>query len=384
MDLEKQALPRREISLLVASAFFTMIGFYLLLSVVPLYTERAGGGSSGAGLATAVFMLSTVLAQVQMPRMLARFGYRAILAAGTLFLGLPAFVYLFATEVPSILAVTLFRGAGFGVAIVVLAALVVEFSPPERRGEALGWLGVALTVPAVFGTALGVWMVERAGFGMVFVIGGVAPLLGFLFALAIRDPAPDRQEEGRSGGFLSGLGRGPLLRVFLIFASCTLAAGLFVTFLPLAEPGPGLFSATTALLSYGLASTVGRFWAGRFSDRYGPHRLLVPALLSAALGMAALSGGGAYLLAGGLLFGGGFGVLQSATLVLVMSRVSKGEYGLGSTLWNVAFDGGIGLGAFAFGFVVGGAGFSAAFILSGALMLAALVLVPLDRYRRPA
>ncbi|MBA2440983.1 MAG: MFS transporter [Rubrobacter sp.] len=383
MDPEEQALPRREISLLVVSAFFTMIGFYLLLSVVPLYTERAGGGSTGAGLATAVFMLATVLAQVQMPRMLVRFGYRAILAAGTLFLGLPAFVYLLATEVPSILAVTLFRGAGFGVAIVVLAALVVEFAPPERRGEALGWLGVALTLPAVFGSALGVWMVERAGFVPVFAIGGAAPLFGFLFALAIRDPAPDRQEE-RSGGFLSGLGRGPLLRVFLIFASCTLAAGVFVTFLPLAEPGSGLFSATTALLSYGLASTLGRFWAGRFSDRNGPHRLLVPALLSAALGMTALSVGGAYLLLGGLLFGGGFGVLQSATLILVMSRVSKGEYGLGSTLWNVAFDGGIGLGAFAFGFVVGGMGFSAAFLLSGALMLAALVLVSLDHARRPA
>ena len=64
------------------ASFFTMVGFYLLLSVVPLYAERAGGGNSGAGLATALFMLSTVLAQVGMPRVLARFGYRAVLAAG--------------------------------------------------------------------------------------------------------------------------------------------------------------------------------------------------------------------------------------------------------------------------------------------------------------
>ena len=54
------------------ASFFTMAGFYLLLSVVPLYAERAGGGNSGAGLATALFMLSTVLAQVGMPRVLAR------------------------------------------------------------------------------------------------------------------------------------------------------------------------------------------------------------------------------------------------------------------------------------------------------------------------
>jgi hypothetical protein len=40
----------------------TFFGFQLLLSVVPLYADRAGGGSSGAGLATAAFMLATVLA----------------------------------------------------------------------------------------------------------------------------------------------------------------------------------------------------------------------------------------------------------------------------------------------------------------------------------
>ena len=67
--------------LVLFASVFTMVGFYLLLSVVPLYAEAAGGGSSGAGLATAVFMLSTVLAQVGMPRVLARFGYRAVLAS---------------------------------------------------------------------------------------------------------------------------------------------------------------------------------------------------------------------------------------------------------------------------------------------------------------
>jgi predicted MFS family arabinose efflux permease len=62
-----------------------------------------------------------------------------------------------------------------------------------------------------------------------------------------------------------------------------------------------------------------------------------------------------------------------------MRRVSKSEYGLGSTLWNVAFDAGTGVGAFLFGFVIPAAGFSAAFYLSAGLLVVALVLVPLDR-----
>ena len=358
---------------LLASGF-TMIGFYLLLSGVPLYADQAGGGSTGAGLTTAAFMLSTVLAQVWMPRILARFGYRTVLAAGSLLLGLPAFLYVPFGEVPAILAVTLARGAGFGISIVALAALVVEIAPPGRRGEALGLYGVVLALPSIFCSALGLWIVESFGYAPVFLAGASTPLLGFFAALGIK-AAEGRGERG-GGGFLSGIKRGPLLRILLLFASCTVAAGVVITFLPLAAPGAGLFSAATALLLLGLTSTFSRWWAGRFGDRRNPRLLLAPGLVSAALGMAALSVEGFGLLGGALLFGAGFGILQNATLLLIMERVSKAEYGLGSTLWNVAFDAGTGSGAFVFGLVVGATGFSSAFLLCAALLAAALTLLP--------
>jgi MFS family permease len=369
---ERGVLMARPMILTLFVSFFTMVGFYLLLSVVPLYAEAAGGGNSGAGLATAVFMLSTVLAQVWMPRILARFGYREVLAAGLLLWGLPAFLYVPVGEVTAILAVTLARGAGFGVAIVALAALVTELAPPERRGEALGLYGVVLTLPTIFCAALGLWLVERLGYGPVFLIGASAPLLAFVAALGIS--SPQAREERRGVGLLSGLRRGPLLRIFLLFASCTAASGVVVTFLPLSAPGP--FFAATALLLLGIGSTFFRWWSGRFGDRRDPRLLLAPGLVCAALGMVALSLEGVALLGGALLFGAGFGALQNTSLLLIMQRVPKAEYGLGSTLWNLAFDAGTGAGAFVFGFVVGVAGFSWAFFLCASLLVAALGLIP--------
>jgi len=85
------------------------------------------------------------------------------------------------------------------------------------------------------------------------------------------------------------------------------------------------------------------------------------------------------LVSGAALFGIGFGLLQNVTLVLMMRRVSESEYGLGSTLWNVAFDAGTGLGAFLFGFVIAAFGYSWAFYLCAVLVASALVLVRLDR-----
>jgi predicted MFS family arabinose efflux permease len=374
---ERESLLTPPVVLLTLVSFAALFGFQLLLSVVPLYADEAGGGSSGAGLATAAFMLSTVMTQIQMPRILGRFGYRRALAAGLLFLGVPALFYAYATTLAPILAVTLLRGVGFGVVTVVFAALIVELAPPGRRGEALGLLGVAITLPTIFCNALGLWLVDRFGFEIVFLLGGVAPLLGLAMITGIRFAATTGgNEEGV--GFFAGLRRPHLRRIFLLFAAATMAAGVVVTFLPLAVPGSGIFSAAGALLVVGITSTASRWWGGRFGDRRDPRLLLAPGLIACAIGIAGLPFGGALMLAGAALFGTGFGLLQNATLILTMERVSKSEYGLGSTLWNAAFDAGTGVGAFSFGFVISAVGFAWSFALCSALLASALILVFLD------
>lgn len=368
------------LALLALATFSTFLGFQLLLSVVPLYADASGGGSPGAGLSTAAFMLSTVLTQVKMPRLLGRFGYRKVLVAGLLCLGLPAFMYTLAGGLAGILAVTLARGVGFGVVTVVFVALIVELAPPGRRGEALGLFGVAITLPTIFCNPLGLWLVDASGYTIVFLLGGMGPLLALFAVALVRTDSFARGEES-GAGFIEGLRRGPLLRLFLIFATATSASGVMVTFLPLALPPDGLFSPAAALLVFGLATTLSRLWAGRFGDRKDPHVLLNPGLLASAAGVAALPQGGPATLGGALLFGAGLGLLQSSTLMLTMNRVAEDERGLGGTLWNVSFDAGTGAGAFFFGFVVGVGGFAPAFYLSAGFLLAALALVAVDRRR---
>jgi predicted MFS family arabinose efflux permease len=373
----------RPLILLAFTAFAALFGFQLLLSVVPVYADEAGGGSSGAGLATTAFMLTTVLTQIQMPRVLRRYGYGRVLAVGLLLLGPPALLYLLVQAIPPILAVTLLRGVGFGIVTVVFAALIAELAPPGRRGEALGLLGIAITVPTIFANPLGLWLVERFGYGAAFLLGGLAPALGLGAVLGMRYALPSGGEDGDEGaGFLAGLRRAPLLRLAVMFAASTMAAGVIVTFLPLAAPRTGAFSAASALLVVGVVTTVARWWAGRFGDRRDARLLLAPGLLACALGTAAMPLGGIALLCGAAVFGVGFGMLENATLVLMMERVSETEYGLGSTLWNAAFDAGTGVGALVFGFVISAVGFSAAFLLCAVLVASALVLVLLD-YAHP-
>lgn len=350
----------------------------LLIPVLPLYLEGLGQGSFAAGSATTLLMAGTVAAQVCAPRVLRAWGYAPTLLAGLVLLGVPAALYPYMEGLSPILLVTLVRGVGFGLATVAFAALVAQAAPLGRRGEAIGLYGVASTLPAVLGLPLGVWIASNIGYGATFAVGVASPLAGLACLLAARVRTPVARDGGN--GLRSALGKAPLRRPLLVFLSSTVATGFLVTFLPLAAPSSGFGSAAAALLVWGATQTAARWWAGRFGDRSGASRLIPPSLLLSAAGMLAASqaDNAPLLLLGAALNGLGFGVLQNATIAVLLERVSRREYGTVSALWNVGFDAGAGLGPLLLGPAVAIAGFAPTSVAAAGLMLAALLLVRLD------
>jgi MFS family permease len=105
------------------SVIGTATSFYLLLSAVPLYARSAGAGTSLAGLTTTALTLSSVAAYPATPRLMARYGTRAVLAGGLLALGLPALALAVSANIALILAACVVRGAGFAVLCVRAARL---------------------------------------------------------------------------------------------------------------------------------------------------------------------------------------------------------------------------------------------------------------------
>jgi MFS family permease len=163
---------------------------------------------------------------------------------------------------------------------------------------------------------------------------------------------------------------GPALRLPLIFAAATVAAGVLDSFLPLAKGIPSNLS-SAALLVQAIIATLTRWQAGKYGDRHGHARLLIPALIVAALGMAAMMalGSPVMVFVGMALFGAGFGVIESATFALLIEQLPEAK---ASARWNFAYDAGYGAGPAVFGPVCAGTGYPAAFALTGALILAVI------------
>lgn len=356
--------------------FVSMVGasasFFLLLPVVPRYAEASGGGGGGPGLATGTLMLATVLGELATPRLVGRFGYRLVLGGGLFLLGAPALVLPLSGGMAGIVVICFLRGLGFAAAVVAGGALTASLIPAARRGEGLALVGVVAAVPALCGLPLGVWLVTQVGYGPVAVAAGLVALV----SVAAVPGLPDREvTAGPSVGVVAGLRDGALLRPAAVFATTALAAGIIVTFLPLAVASGSAGVVAVALFVQPLAAVVARWVAGRYGDRRGPARLVLPGLLLSAAGTLglALTNSPLAVIAGVAVFGTGFGIAQNATLTLMYARVPASGYGTVSALWNVAYDAGMGVGAAGFGVLAGWTGYPAAFALTAVLMLGALV-----------
>ncbi|GAB2857332.1 MFS transporter [Actinocorallia aurea] len=360
--MTRSRLVSRRLALLFTTTFGALTGFYLLLSVVPLYVASGGASRAEAGAANALLLAATVAAELLTPALTARFGHRKVLGAGLLLLGLPALLLPLGASAALVGGVSVARGLGTGLVVVVGGALVPLLVPEGRRGEGLGVAGVVSAVPAVLALPLGVWLARTVGFTPVFVLGGLAATAGLCCLPALPDRGPADQ-----AGMLAGLRSPGLVRPSVMFGVTAMAAGAAITFLPLTAGR----IAPAALLIQAVATTASRWWGGRLADRHGPSRLVAPALVVSAAGAALL---GPAPLAAAALLGTGFGLAQTATYALMLSRVDASGYGTVSALWNLAFDAGMGLGAAALGVAAGLTGYPAAYALTAALILTALTL----------
>jgi predicted MFS family arabinose efflux permease len=362
----------------------TVLGFAsycLTLASLPVYAVGGGAAESTAGVVTAVFLVVTIVGQMGVPALTARFGVGAVLAAGLAAMGVPAPFYVLHDSVAWISAFSAVRGAGFAVLTVLGATLAAQVAPPERRGESIGLYGLAIAVPNLVAIPAGAALVLDGHVGWLSWLAA-APVFGVLFVPTLMraiGPQPPAGPAG-TGWAAARAALAPSIVLFVV----TLAGGGLVTFLPIERPD-GVF-ATVALLLFGVTGALTRWRAGLLADRLGGRRLLPLAVGLAAVGLATcavgLAAGDGWVLAGAAVFGAGFGAAQNLTLLAAFARAGAQGTTAASAMWNAAFDAGTATGALALGVLSAGIGLSESYVVAAALLAAAVPLAASAAGRR--
>jgi DHA1 family tetracycline resistance protein-like MFS transporter len=367
------------------AVFVDMLGFGIILPLLPFHVEQLGGSGVWVGALLTVYSAAQFFASPVLGSMSDRYGRRPLLLASLTGSAISMGLSGMATNLITLLLARTVAGACGG-SIAVAQAYVVDLSGPKTRIRALGAVGAAIGLGFVIGPAIGA-ILAAAGVGfagacyLAATLAGINVLLGLVLlpkapggAVVPVSPAaepaetpetadttpPDEPDEGRLASLWSAL-KGSALRpiLFAIFATTFAFAGMETTFAYLGAARFGLgpaglgvaFAAVGAVLILVQGGLVGLI-ADRYGDRpvavggavllamslmvlpYAPAALAFAALGLVAAGQALLSTTSAALIArvahgGRAKLGGALGIGQSAAAA---ARV------LGPIIAGLAYD----------------------------------------------
>jgi predicted MFS family arabinose efflux permease len=364
----------RQLVVLLLTVSFGLATLNLALPVLPLTVTSVTRNTSSAGIVTAVVALLTMAFELQSARLLARFRPVALLLAGLLVGTIAMAGFAEIRTLPAMLLFGGLAGAGFGVVATVSTSMIGWLAPPGRSGEAIGYYGLAASLPAVVAQPASLLLLNRFGVSAVFWAGAGTSLVAIVLATRLRAPGRAGPVLPR-GGLLATLTMRPVLLIWASFVCVTFAYGGVISFTPLLLPGAGVGSAPMFLLLAAAARALMRMVSGRMIDRLGDWRLVWPSLLLGALGLALLPlRQPALTLVAALLYGVAFGAVQTGALVGMLKSTEPSRAAIVGGLWNMGVDAGLGAGALALAPLAALVGYQAMFWILPALFLAALAL----------
>ena len=343
---------RASLSILFVIVFVDLLGFGMVIPVMPLYAKELGAAEAWTGLlSTGYSAMQFVFAPIW-GRLSDRVGRRPVLLLSIAMTAMAFFMYGLAGTFAVLLASRLFAGAATA-NIAIAQAYVADVTPPEGRARGMGIIGAAFGLGFVLGPAIG-GILSAHSLGLPGLAAGALSVVNGIAAYFIL-PEPEShtaaaRERSRIAALSDELRRPGIRRLILCYFLVILAfSAMENTYAFLVRERYGLTRAhVNYLFAYigVLVVVVQGGLVGPLTKRFGERNLLVAGALLQALALAALPFawglGGLLLATAPLAIGSG---LSSPALSALISRHSRAE-DQGGTL-------GIGQSAAAFGRILG-------------------------------
>jgi len=361
--------------------FLLFMGFYLLLPILPLYLiDTFHSSKSEVGLILSCYTIAALAVRPFSGFLADKFNRKPVyLLAYGLFIA----VFISYPLVETVLLFTLMRvlhGLTFGMVTTAGNTLIVDIMPSSRRGEGLGYFGIANNLAMAAGPMVGLMLHENtASYNIIFYIALLCGTLGFFFASQIR--TPKKQKFVREPlsfdrfflvkGFKAGL---CLLLLAIPYGITTSYVAIYAREIQVIG-SMGLFF---SLMAIGLI--VSRTFSGTMVDKgkitqvisIGTIVVSLSFFIFSSLGFVADYSSGmtsALFFAVALLLGIGYGMLFPAYNTLFVNLAAHNRRATASSTYLTSWDIGIGIGLVSGGNLAEYSGFPVTYFVGATLVL---------------
>ena len=335
------------------------------------------GGREYVGLIIALFTVTAGLSRPFSGKITDTVGRVPVMAFGSLVCFVCGFMYPLLLTVWGFLLLRLLHGFSTGTKPTATAAYVADVVPANRRGEAMGTLGVFTAMGMSLGPAIGSWLAHDYSMNVMFWTSSAFALLSIGILLRMPETLVNPQP------FRFGLLRlkkaeifdKQALPPFIVLLLQSFGYGVVLTLISTLSTSLGITNKGLFFTVYTLASLVVRLGFSRSSDRYGrvPVLTFSTALLAVSMVLLIVAQSQVLFWTAALLYGFSSGMNSPTVQAWTADLADEATRGRAMATMYIALEAGIGLGALGSGWllnhVAGQTGLTASFGLAAGLAL---------------
>ncbi len=369
---------------ILAANFLLYFGFWLLIPLLPFYLkEEYGLTESIIGIILSCYTISALTVRPFSGYLLDTFARKPlyILAYGiftSLFLG-----YIVGGTLTAFILFRVAHGLAFGTVTVGGNTVVVDIMPSSRRGEGLGYYGLANNIAMSVGPMTGLFLHGNLSYDLIFLVSLSICLIGFCLALCVKTkPKPAVERPAISLDrfiLLRGIPASvALLLLSIPYGATTNFVAMYVEHIGL-QVMPGLFF---VLLAAGMG--ISRLFSGRLVDKgyvtecihYGFYLVIAAFLLLSSwetLMHHFPQGAKICFFIVPMLQGIGFGIIFPAYNSLYINLAQKNQRATATSTYLTSWDIGIGIGIMASGIIAEHTSFATVYFIGAILSLISMI-----------
>lgn len=377
-----QIWTKRFISLFLTniSVFFV---FYGLVTTLPLYAiGKLHQTDKEAGLLLSGFLLSAIIVRPFSGKLLDVFGKKKLLVLSIVGYFICTVLYLFIHPFGLLLGLRFIQGIFFSIITTAAGSLAADIVPAKRKGAGLGYFTMSTNLAVVIGPFIGLLLIQYSTFNVLFIVMSICILAGGILALTVNtDDLPKPAHEGKLTFKFDDLFERKALPVAAIASLVAFSYASVLSFLSVYAQQKDLMAVASLFYAVFAASMlITRPYTGKLYDTKGPQFVIIPGIISFAIGLVMLAfvEGPVLFLSAAIFVGFGYGAVTTSLQALAVQSTAIQRSGYATATYFTMFDLGIALGSYILGMVAVQAGYASVY-LSGAGLLGVVFIIYLLR-----
>ncbi|MFK9093702.1 MFS transporter [Bacillus salipaludis] len=279
----KSALP-----ILFVVMFLVMVGFGIIIPVLPFYAEEIGANPTELGLLMAVYSLMQLIFAPMWGQVSDRIGRKPVMMIGIAGLGLSFLIQAMSTELWMLFAARILGGILSSANMPTAMAYVADITTEENRGKGMGIVGAATGLGFVFGPAIGGIFSKISLSTPFYLASGSSFITLILVFILLKESKLKNSRATKEKTSIWNAFTGAVSVLFFVQLLISLSlSGLEATFAYFAAKKAGLDAIQLGyifmIMGFGSAMVQGGL-VGRLTKKYGESSVIQGGMIVSAIG----------------------------------------------------------------------------------------------------